>query len=201
MECAWEPSRGSPSSLTSGTETNCSTTCETKTSQTRFFAASNKRCSVPAVRVDESKNKVSFQNWHKQLPAPYIIYADFEALTTKIAGRELDPSKSITQRTQQHEACGFGYIVVRYDGYAKPPVIYRGLDAAERLLCALQEEEKKIKAILANPKTMKNNDTRRQASSQHGNHLPHVQQSPTSRIPLQRPRPSPRHREVQRGSK
>ena len=42
-----------------------------------------------AVRVEmpeEGKNKLAFQNYHKQLPVPFIIYADCEALTTKIAG-------------------------------------------------------------------------------------------------------------------
>jgi len=40
-----------------------------------------------AVRVempDEDNNKLKFQNYRKQLPAPYIIYADFEAITTSI---------------------------------------------------------------------------------------------------------------------
>ena len=52
-----------------------------------------------AVRVElpeEGKNKLAFQNHHKQLPAPYINYADFEALTTKVEGPELDPTKSNT---------------------------------------------------------------------------------------------------------
>ena len=42
-----------------------------------------------AVRVEmpeEGKNKVTFQNHHKQLTTPFIIYADFEALTTKVEG-------------------------------------------------------------------------------------------------------------------
>ena len=58
-----------------------------------------------AVRVEMSQEgKLTFQNHHKQLPAPYVIYADFEALTTKVEGPELDPTKSNTQRTQHHEA-------------------------------------------------------------------------------------------------
>ena len=72
-----------------------------------------------AVRVEmpeEGKNKLTFQNHHKQLPAPYIIYADFEALTTKLAGPELDPTMSNTQKTQHHKACSYSYIVVRCDG-------------------------------------------------------------------------------------
>ena len=111
-----------------------------------------------AVRVEmpeEGKNKLTFQDHHKQLPAPYIIYVYFEALTAKIEGPELDPSKSNTQRTQHHEARSYSYIVVRYDGQTEPPVEYRGPNAAEHFLESLQEEERKIKGVLADPKAMR----------------------------------------------
>lgn len=39
---------------------------------------------------DESN--LSFQYWHEQLFSPYVIYADLEALTTKIEGPELGPN-------------------------------------------------------------------------------------------------------------
>ena len=42
------------------------------------------------------KNKLTFQNHQKQLQAPFIIYVDFEALTTKIEGPELNPKQSNT---------------------------------------------------------------------------------------------------------
>ena len=103
---------------------------------------------------EEGKNKLAFQNHHKQLPAPYIIYADFEALTTKIEGPELDPNQSNTSKTQHHEACSYCYIVVQYDGKTDPPVEYRGPNAAKHSLNALQEEERKIKIVQANPKPM-----------------------------------------------
>ena len=78
-----------------------------------------------AVRVEmPGKNKLAFQNHHKQLPAPFIIYADFEALTTKVEGPELDLTKSNTQSTPHHEACSYSYIVVRCDGQTEPPVEY-----------------------------------------------------------------------------
>ena len=61
-----------------------------------------------AVRVEmPPEGKLTFQNHHKKLPAPYVIYADFEALTTKVEGPELDPTKSNTQKTQHHEACSY----------------------------------------------------------------------------------------------
>ena len=103
---------------------------------------------------EDGKNKLTFQNHHKQLPAPYIIYADFEALTTKIQGPELDPTKSNTQNTQHHEACSYCYIVARCDGQTEAPVEYRGPSAAEHLLKALQGEEWKIKEALADPQPM-----------------------------------------------
>ena len=97
-----------------------------------------------AVRVEmpeEGKNNLTFQNNHRQLPAPYIIYADFEALTTKLAGPELNPTMSNTQKTQHHKTCSYSYIVVRCDGQTEKPVEYRGPNAAEHFLQALQEEE------------------------------------------------------------
>ncbi|XP_064629257.1 uncharacterized protein LOC135488549 [Lineus longissimus] len=102
----------------------------------------------------EDQKMLRFVNHHKQLKAPYIIYADFEALTTKIEGAEFDPAKSNTQKTQHHETCGFGYVVVRCDGHTEAPVVYRGLDAAKRFLECLGEEEARIKVALSRPAPM-----------------------------------------------
>ena len=62
---------------------------------------------------------------------------------------------SNTQKTQHHKACSYSYIVVRCDGQTEKPVEYRGPNAAEHFLQALQEEEQKIKGVLANPKAMR----------------------------------------------
>ena len=109
-----------------------------------------------AVRVEmPQEGKLTFQNHHKQLPAPYVIYADFEALTTKVEGPELDPTKSNTQKTQHHEACSYCYVVVRCDGKTEAPAQYRGPNAAEHFLRALQEEERGIQKVLAKPQAIK----------------------------------------------
>ena len=104
---------------------------------------------------EEVKTKLTFHNHRKQLPAPYIIYADFEALTTTVERPELDPTKTNTQRIQHHEACSFSYIVVRYDGQTEPPVEYRGPNAVEHFLESLQEEESTINGVLADPKAFR----------------------------------------------
>ena len=50
--------------------------------------------------LEEGKDKLSFQNWHKQLAAPFIIYVDFEPLTTKVEGPGLKPTRTNTQKTR-----------------------------------------------------------------------------------------------------
>ena len=55
---------------------------------------------------EEGKYKLNFQNYHEQIPAPFVTYADFEALTKRIDGPELDHSKTNTQKTQHHLTCG-----------------------------------------------------------------------------------------------
>ena len=50
-----------------------------------------------AINMPEKGDKVFFKNYHKQLPVPFVIYADFEALTEKIQGcRQI--MKNLTQK-------------------------------------------------------------------------------------------------------
>lgn len=40
-----------------------------------------------AIRMPQKENNtLKFQNFHKQMPVPFVIYADFEAITEKISG-------------------------------------------------------------------------------------------------------------------
>ena len=82
-----------------------------------------------AIQMPEPGSKIKFTNHQKQL-APFVIYADFEALTenSKISGCEPNSVKSHTDKYQQHTSCGYGYkVVCCYDDkYSKPVKIYRG---------------------------------------------------------------------------
>ena len=71
--------------------------------------------------------KVFFQNHKKQLPVPFVIYADFEAITKKVSTCTPPKEKSYTQAYQKHEASGFVYkVVCPYNQkYSKPVFIYR----------------------------------------------------------------------------
>ena len=108
-----------------------------------------------AIRIEmpkPEKSIVKFENWHRQMKAPFVIYADFESIIKKIEGPAFDPTQSNTQRTQIHEACGFCYIVVRSDGVVGEPIIYRGPNATEVFLHCLGQTENAIKEFCNNPK-------------------------------------------------
>ena len=65
--------------------------------------------------------------------------------------RPEDSNVSYTKKTEQHEACRFSYIVVRSDGVASQPVVYRGKNAVGTFLREIVNEETKITEILATP--------------------------------------------------
>ena len=82
-------------------------------------------------------------NYHKQLMAPFVIYADFECITVPINEKH----GNNTEAYQVHKACGYGYkIVCQYDDkYSKPTKVYKGPAAVYKLIESLLEEQKEIK--------------------------------------------------------
>ena len=64
-------------------------------------------------------------NYHKQLMAPFVIYADFECITVPI--NEMHGKNTVTY--QENRVCGYGYKVVcsHDDKYSKPAKITEAL--------------------------------------------------------------------------
>ena len=86
----------------------------------------------------QGENILKFNNFHKQLPVPFVIYADFEAITKKVQGCEQSEEmkkdkdrRSYMEAYQTHEDCGYEYkVVCCYDDkYSKYTRIYRGENA------------------------------------------------------------------------
>ena len=105
----------------------------------------------------EGENILAFQNHQKQMKAPYVIYADFEALVKKIQGCERyseseKKCKSYTEKTEWHEACGYSYIVVKSDGEVTSKKVYRGEEAVKSFLESIMQEKEKIREMLTKPK-------------------------------------------------
>ena len=95
-------------------------------------------------------NILKFNNAHRQLPVPFVIYADFEAITEKIHGCQPNDDKSYTEAYQRHTDCGYGYkVVCCYDDkYTKPVQIYRGEKAVYKFMAAMLDEVKYCKKVM-----------------------------------------------------
>ena len=99
---------------------------------------------------DKYNNTLKFNNFHKQQPVPFVIYADFEAITEKISSCQPNNDKSYTEEYQKHTDCGYGYkIVCCYDDkYSKPVTTYRGEKAVYKFMEAMLEEVKYCKKVM-----------------------------------------------------
>ena len=104
-----------------------------------------------AVKIpDKDTNILKFNNFHKQQPVPFVIYADFEAITEKISGCQPNNNKSYTKAYQKHTDCGYGYkIVCCYDDkYSKPTKTYRGEKAVYKFMESMLDEVKYCKKVM-----------------------------------------------------
>ena len=105
----------------------------------------------------QGENILRFNNFHKQLPVPFVIYADFEAITKKVQGceqsEEMENEKnkrSYTEAYQTHEDCGNAYKVIccYNDKYSKPIQTYRGENAVYTFMEKMLEEVEYCKAVI-----------------------------------------------------
>ena len=103
-------------------------------------------------RVEFPKDpRCKFTNMKKQLPAPFIVYADFESVLEPLSnvdttqGVTVGGEPSITPY-QEHLACSFSYKIVSsvIPDFNKQIVWYRGPDAAERFIHELQHDAEKL---------------------------------------------------------
>ena len=99
---------------------------------------------------NKDENILKFNNFHKQQPVPFVIYADFEAITKKVHGCKPNNNKSYTEAYQTHEDCGYGYkVICCYDDkYTKPIQIYRGEKAVYKFMEKMLEEVNYCKEVM-----------------------------------------------------
>ena len=94
------------------------------------------------IAMPKEGSKVYFNNYDRQLPVPFVIYADFESIIKNVDTCIPADNKSYTHQYQKHEACGFGYkVVCHYDKkYSKEAVIYRGPDVVSKFITNMFDE-------------------------------------------------------------
>ena len=110
---------------------------------------------VQAIEMPEEKEKMSFQKHYKKLKCPYVIYGDFECLTT-LSNEGLKGAYPMQPKGayQNHKASGFMLNVVNsITGEAKP-YLYRGEDCMDVFCKTLNTIREEIFDVMNNPKDM-----------------------------------------------
>ena len=92
------------------------------------------------------KGIIEFENYFKQIPVPFKIYADFECNLRSVESYE----GSYTKKHQDHISCSFAYKVVCVDDrFNKPIVVYRAENTAYEFIKTILNEYKKKKKVIS----------------------------------------------------
>ena len=60
-----------------------------------------------SVKMPQPNTILHFKNYYKQLPVPFVVYADFECFTKPMHNCSPNPEDSYTYKYQKHEPSGF----------------------------------------------------------------------------------------------
>ena len=95
--------------------------------------------------VKLEKGIIEFENYFKQIPVSFKIYADFECNLKNVKCNE----GSYTEKHQDHIPCSFAYKVARIDNrFTKPTIIYRVKNAAYEFIKTIFKEHEYCKNII-----------------------------------------------------
>ena len=77
-----------------------------------------------AVKMPEPNTYLHFKNYYKQLPIPFVVYADFECFTKPMNTCSPNPKDSYNYNYQKHEPSGFCFYVKGIVNKKITPIIY-----------------------------------------------------------------------------
>ena len=77
-----------------------------------------------AVKMPEPNTMLYFKNYYKQLPIPFVVYADFECFTKPMNSCSPNPKESYNYNYQKHEPSGFCFYVKGIVDKKIKPIIY-----------------------------------------------------------------------------
>ena len=86
------------------------------------YCSSNETVSV---RMPPRNTMLCFNNYQKQLPIPFVVYADFECFTKPVNTCNPNPEKSYNYNYQKHEPSGFCLYIKGIDpNITFKPILY-----------------------------------------------------------------------------
>ena len=76
------------------------------------------------VKMPKPGSNLHFKNYYKQLPIPFVVYADFECITTTVSSCCPNPEDSYNYNYQKHEPSGFCFYAKGIGGKRIKPVMF-----------------------------------------------------------------------------
>ena len=101
--------------------------CFTHFSKEKLFQKHIEYCSnneTVAVKMPPINSKLSFNNYYKQLPVPFLVYADFECFTKPMNTCTPNPEDSYNYNYQKNEPSGFCFYIKGIVPITINPIIY-----------------------------------------------------------------------------
>ena len=119
----------------------------------------------PQATEDGSPPTIQFKNIQHLMKAPYVIYADTEAIIKPTASSTTD---SNTVQTSEHVPCSFAYTVVRSDGQVTSECLYHGEDAMDVFFDWLEQELENIREDLKHIRPLRMTEEEQEAHNNTG---------------------------------
>ena len=83
---------------------------------------------------------ISFENYFRQIPVPFKIYADFECILKNV-DNDINNDISYTRKYQDHIPCSFAFKIVCVDNkYSKKIISYRGRNVVNKFIRLILNE-------------------------------------------------------------
>ena len=109
--------------------------------------------------MPEKGTFLRFKNFHHSEKAPFVVYADTEALIKEMHNCDPNPNKSYTKKYQKHEPVSFSYYIKCFDNNVRKPIFRtytkerpEDEDAMDKFIKWLEDDVKVIANI--KPKKM-----------------------------------------------
>ena len=103
-----------------------------------------------AVKMPEPNTMLYFKNYHKQLPIPFVVYADFECFTKPMNSCSPNPKDSYNYNYQKHEPSGFCFYIKGIVDKKFKPIIYTKTREDEDISKVFVEKIKEVTKSIYN---------------------------------------------------
>ena len=115
--------------------------CFTHFSKEQLFQKHVSYCSsneTVAVHMPPRNTKLCFNNYHKQLSIPFVVYADFECFTKPMSACCPNPEDSYTYSYQKHEPSGLCFYIKGLDpNITFEPILYTKTNSNDEIFCEI----------------------------------------------------------------